>query len=112
MLMWFYIPSTIGTDTCLPESPEPAKMKRCRKDPGRHASDEKVEESVSHILVNGGLEHLLPWNPCTPSPLEAIRRSSSSSVEGYTSGTPSPHDDSNVSFTGSTNRRKSIALAY
>jgi hypothetical protein len=87
-------------------------MTRCRKDPSRHASDEKVEESVSHILVNGGLEDHSPLNPCTPSPSKAVRRSSSTSVEGYTYGTPSPHDDSNVSFRGSTNCQKSTALAY
>jgi hypothetical protein len=98
--------------TYLPQSLEPAKMTRCRKDPGRHASDEKMEESLSHILVNGGLEDLSPLNPCTPSPSEAVRRSSRTSVEGYTCETPSPHDDSNVSFTGSINHRKSTALAY
>jgi hypothetical protein len=85
-------------------------MTRYRKDLGRHASNEKVQESVSHILVNGCLEDLSPLNPCTPSPSEAVRQSRSTSVEGYTCGTPSPHDDSNVSFTGSTNRQKCTAL--
>ena len=78
-----------------PKSPEPAKMMRCRKESTTRALDEKVEHVVVRILAKGG-QVLPPSNPCTPSPSEAVRRSSSASVEGYTHGSPSPIDDIKV----------------
>jgi hypothetical protein len=98
----------------LPKSLESAKMMRCKKESiNKRAFGEKVEDAMAHILANGGLEQgLSPLHPRTSPPSTIVRRSSSTSVKGYTHGSPCPIDETHVSVVDSINCRNSTCLAY
>jgi hypothetical protein len=98
----------------LPESLESAKMMRCKKESSnKRAFGEKVEDAMAHILANGGLEQgLSPLHSRTSPPSTIVRRSSSTSVKGYTHGSPCPIDETHVSVVDSINCRNSTSLAY
>jgi hypothetical protein len=69
-------------------------MRRWKKYSVNCVIDEKVEEVLSRLLANGGKQHdLPPLHPRTPSPSETIRKSGSTFIEQYTSGSPSAIDD-------------------
>jgi hypothetical protein len=75
--------------------------------------DERVEEVLSRLLANGGLQQgLSPLHPRTPLPSETVRQSDNTFIERYTCGSPSPIDDITVSIVCITNRWKSTGLAY
>ena len=97
----------------LPDSPEPAKMRRCSKESSKCAFNEEVEEAVPRKLVSGGLEQgLSPLHPCTPSPYDAVQQISSTPIEGCTHGSPCPINDITISVVGSTNHWNSTGSAY
>ena len=89
-----------------PESPELAKKWRCRKVSVRHTLEEIADEAMAHLLAERALQQGLPTS--YPTPL----RSSSTYVEGFAHGSPSPVDDITVSIAASTICQNSTCLAY